>query len=327
MCGDLRGVASVLAMAVASAYLSPVVRGQPTASSPAASQPAIAGRAANPHWSENGCRLCHQYSGERALPIKREDINALCWQCHDGRRAAREVHPVGRLFAGDQITRPEAWPAPGGKLGCVTCHDILLACRHPVPRPAKNASFLRPVSGEGPMAFCAACHVGAFRPGGGKLDAHLMLDDQNRPIAGKCHYCHQDSFDPGRSPIRTGDPQLRSDGVSLCIACHSHHVDFFEPGHIGHEVSESMRTRMLIAEPFLWPSNEVFPQTSPASAPSTRLPLEKGNRIMCATCHNPHQRGTFPFWGVLEDGAMPRESERRVQFRGLNKELCHACHD
>ncbi len=346
MCGDLRRVAILLAIAVASVYLPHLVRGQPTASAPmasqpsAASQPSVTDRAANPHWSQDGCPLCHQFSGGRAMPIKRENIDALCWQCHDGGRAASEVHPVGRLFVGNQVIRPETWPAPGGKLGCVTCHDILLACRHPVPRPARNSSFLRAAPGEDPMAFCAACHVGVFAPGGGKLDVHLMVDDRNKPIAGKCRYCHQDSFDPGRPPIRTGNAQLRSDGVSLCIACHSYHVDYFEPGHIGHEVSEPMIARMLaldrppqvgqglIAEPFLWPSGEVIPSTSPDGPFLTRLPLEGGKRIVCATCHNPHQQGTFPFWSTLEDGAMPRESEnRRPQFRGLNKELCYACHD
>ena len=301
---------------------------QPTASAPAATQPSASVRVVSPHWSDRGCRRCHQASGDRLLPISLDSVNELCWRCHDGKRATAEVHPVGRLFTGDQVERPRDWPAPGGKLSCITCHDVRMACDHPTPRPTTNPSFLRPVTGQGLMAFCAACHVAAFRPGGGRLNVHVMLDAQGRPVAGKCRYCHQDSFEPGASSARTGEPQLRGDGISLCIACHPSHVDHFEPGHIGYQVSEAMRARMLAAERVLWRSKPLAPQSRPATSPLTRLPLEKENRIVCATCHNPHQQGTFPEESVLSDGAIARQGERRqMRLRGLNKDLCHACHE
>ncbi|MDM8008769.1 MAG: hypothetical protein QUV05_21740 [Phycisphaerae bacterium] len=316
----------MVALAAAVAGVIPASSAQPTSTAPAASRPA--GRAVNPHWSGDGCRHCHKLQENRVLPVDPKKINELCWQCHDGTQAARDVHPVGRLFASQQVRRPDHWPAPGGALSCVTCHDIRLACDHPLPRPTLNASFLRPVSGQGPMAFCAECHVDAFRPGEGRHNAHVMLDAAGRQNPDACRFCHAPSFRLDGPSLRTGTPLLRADGISLCASCHTRHVDYFEPGHIGHEVAEPMRSRMLALEPVLWAARPLLPQSRPAGGELTRLPLENERRIVCTTCHNPHQEGTFAEWSVLADGAIPLDREKpHARLRGLNKDLCYACHE
>ncbi len=326
MRGELCNIVLSGVLAVTVAGVITVSSAEPTSTAPASSQPA--GRAENPHWSTDGCRHCHQIRKDRTFSIEQSRINDVCRQCHDGTQAAREVHPVGRLFAGDQVRRPDNWPAPGGALSCVTCHDIRRACDYPQPRPALNGSFLRPVSAQGPMAFCAECHIAAFQAGGGRLNVHVMLDGAGQRNDDACRFCHLPSFDLDAPPTRTGKPLLRADGISLCVSCHPNHLDYFEPGHIGHEVAEPMRTLMPALEPILWAGRPPLPQGQPDGRALTRLPLENEQRIVCATCHNPHQEGTFPEWSVLADGAIPLVREGpQVRLRGIEKDLCYACHE
>ncbi len=326
MHGEAWNILLIATIAVAAVGMISGSSEQPTSTVPAASQPTS--RAANPHWSNDGCRYCHELKENRVLPIAPRKVNELCWQCHDGLQAAREVHPVGRIFAGEQVRRPDNWPAPGNALSCLTCHDVRLACDRPQPRLISNGSFLRPVSGQGPLAFCGECHVAAFRPDGGRFNVHLMLDHAGRPDPDICRYCHLPSFKLDGSPVPTGDPQLRTDGISLCAVCHTSHLDYFEPGHIGHDVADPMRTRMLIFEPLPWSIGQLFPLIQPADMTMTRLPLENDQRIVCATCHNPHQKGTFPSWSVLADGAdAPGLGKTNLRLRGFDKDSCYVCHE
>ena len=55
--------------------------------------------------------------GERAQPVVHAAIDAVCLACHGGRPAGRELHLIGRSFAGENVVLPKGWPAPGGKLG------------------------------------------------------------------------------------------------------------------------------------------------------------------------------------------------------------------
>ena len=295
------------------------------AASPA-SQPA---KAINPHGSSTGCKECHTYSGDKVQPVDPDRIDAVCRKCHDGKQAAREVHPVGRLFVGDQVKCPEGWPAPGGKLGCLTCHDFSPKDASGQPKPAK--AFLRRVSGaaEGDRtAFCAACHVAAAREKGGRYNPHIMLDEKGKPVSQACGFCHQASLKHDGQGGRTGDAQLRGDPVAMCAICHPRHVEWFEPGHIGQQVPAAMKARLIAAAATQPAATSTAPQTQPAAAVATRLPLGPGDRIVCSTCHNPHQDGLFPTGSELnEAGLQWGPNRQRLPFRGPGKDVCRVCHE
>jgi predicted CXXCH cytochrome family protein len=294
-----------------------------------ATRPASATRpapAANPHWNATGCRICHEYTADEPQPIAVEQIDPLCWSCHDGQRAHREVHPVGRLFIEGQVLKPEGWPTPENKLACVTCHDIRSACDHGEARPAVNSAFLRGTPGETPRQFCGHCHLPGDE-GHRRYSPHAMLDEQGRIMPQVCLFCHETTVEAAGKMTRTGEADLRSDPVGLCVVCHPRHVDYFDPGHIGYPLTTRMRERLirLHAEKEAEAGNG--PQTQPADA-ALFLPLADNGRIVCATCHNPHEQGLFPPGSTLGEGAMdPGGTDKRMRLRGLGRDVCRACHD
>ena len=317
-----------LAFAATAAALGPLVFAQSVpapASQPA--QPTQPVRAVNPHWSPQGCRYCHQSGVETAKSIPRDQINELCWRCHDGRQAHREVHPVGRLFVPGEVVRPDGWPAPGGRLGCVTCHDIRSACDLSGKRPENNSTFLRTVPRATLGGFCGACHVAAAKARGGRYNPHVMLDKQSKPIRNACLFCHQPLFNLADRVGRTGDAGLRADGVVLCGGCHSRHRDYFEPGHIGMQVPAGIKARLVQAERAKAAGSRSAPQSQPAGPEPTLLPLGKGDRIVCVTCHNPHQEGVFPPGSPLGEGAMTEGPRNRLALRGPGEDVCRVCHN
>jgi len=75
-----------------------------------------------------------------------------------------------------------------------------------------------------------------------------------------------------------------------------------------------------------WPPSQAVRSATDGREP-TRLPLGRGDRIVCSTCHNPHQEGVFLKGNVLSYGALPgtRRAER-LPLRGVGKDICIGCH-
>jgi len=300
---------------------------------PSGTQPAGAVTRPNPHWSPAGCPSCHgpasPAKGGRLTyqPIPRDRINALCWRCHDGTGAPREVHPVGRFFTGDQVVMPGNWPTQDGKLACITCHDIRSACDWVGRKPTANTAFLRDDGSEDLLRFCAKCHVAAVMARARQYSPHIMLDAEGRPDCQVCLFCHQQRLNCERRERRTGQPLLRADGITLCVGCHGAHIDYFEPGHIGRIAPAWIIRNMQKADKRArsQPTND--DRGSQGARLPQRLPLGPGYRIECATCHNPHQAGLFPAGSPLGWGAMEHRDHERPKLRGFGKEICWACHD
>ncbi len=278
-----------------------------TAEATAGDEPVV-----NPHWSAQGCAVCHEVVDGRAMPIGADDVDGVCLQCHDGKRATAERHPVGRAFDGDRVVKPEGWPAPNNVIGCVTCHDVRSACEDQDPKPTFNSVFLRE-RGSGPaLEFCAKCHQRSEAHG--LHNPHVMLTDEHKPIQRSCLFCHKTSIASGAQQTRTGKSRLQSDELTLCLGCHRRHLDYFEPGHVGAAVSEEV-------------ANMISGSAGVDGKRGIVMPLSAGNRITCSTCHNPHQLGVFPEGSQLEFGGISFGTTRRgVALRQSTKELCIACH-
>ncbi|MBN2563190.1 MAG: hypothetical protein JXQ75_19885 [Phycisphaerae bacterium] len=237
-------------------------------------------------------------------------IEKLCAGCHDGERAPKSAHPSHRSISGDQLQRPPGWLLLGNRTGCITCHDVLAGCRRNVRRPVSNSAFLRGYDGHDLAAFCNKCHVRADKPQ--RFSPHVMLDDGGRIVPSACTYCHVGvpKAEPAGETDRTDRAavQLRHDGAAFCMGCHTRHMDYFEPGHIGRKVPARMKAHM-------------------ATTKANRLRLAAGDMVTCTTCHNPHQQGVFPPDSAGASGAIrPGDSRRSLGLRLPHSELCRACH-
>lgn len=256
----------------------------------------------NPHWASDGCRHCHDIRNARIQPLAPDKAESVCLNCHDGRRAKAEQHPVGLAFESEQVKKPEGWPLLDGRLSCVTCHNVRRACDQPTRLPDGNTGFIRDWQSSDPLAFCARCHVRSESHT--RHNPHRMLTPSGELVKRACLLCHLSTPEATDRMARTGQPELRTNEFSLCLNCHSRHVDYFEPGHIGAKVPQEIRETLR-----------------------GRLPLSDDDLILCSTCHNPHQAGLFPEGSELARGAMTYDGKvRSLGFRGLDKELCLACH-
>lgn len=238
---------------------------------------------ANPFPGAVGCNDCHdphlgadhpgRLSGryrEAARESTRIDPHyrkALCFGCHtagDGYplRSADSIvlcnrcHGTGDIVGDihpirkvpESITPPQDWPLAKGFLSCLTCHTA----GHVEDRG--RYKFLR----GGPYAdrndFCVNCHEPDSFKG---RNPHA---DINRGQG--CEFCHASRPVPGKDTIDTvrfiADPNI------LCLRCHAEKP---HPAGLEHTMT-------------------VGPERA-AEIPG-ELPVFKGIKIVCATCHNPH---------------------------------------
>lgn len=283
---------------------------------------------ANPHWKLDACNACHEMSSGKATPIALEKIDTLCLSCHDGKKAAAEVHPIRRKFKpAEKLIRPDNWPAIDDQIGCITCHDSQFACDPKTNAPAGNHLFLR---GRGDAAarqqsFCQNCHQEeSYR----KINPHLMVASDDQIIEDRCGVCHAKT--PDRKTVhRSSDPGLKGEQAAICRDCHGRHKDPITQEHIGRKVKAEQRSYMAAKDVLGLssnPSKELIQQFGAAGvAPKLVVPAKDGS-ILCSTCHNPHQRGVFSEESDLAYGTMRFDRRDRLVSPVREPVWCRHCH-
>lgn len=290
----------------------------------------IVTKAPNPHWTKTDCFVCHeQASGGGVQRIPLTKVNEICWTCHDGKRAHQEVHPVARTFASEDVVKPRGWPTPNDQLSCITCHNFGPGHARGGPRPERNAWMLREYTGGALSDWCAKCHKAS--PAHKPFNPHVMLGADGQVNVRNCLLCHKVTEGLDRQ-VRLGKPDLVADPISLCVRCHTRHVDYFTPGHIGTTVPPRIKAYMIAREDAGFEGTLSPDQVGSHAAEGREpelLPLGLNDRVVCSTCHNPHQAGLFPPDSVLGKGAMKvREDEDEpLAMRGLGRGICRGCHN
>jgi len=292
--------------------------------SPAWANPATA-PAGNPHWAKDRCSDCHEMTGNTPQPIAGQSITPLCLKCHDGVKATDEAHPIGRLL-NPQTMHDPGWPTLGGTVQCITCHDARQACRTVGETPNDNVAFVRQrVDDKGqPMAFCGSCHTEQRTA---KLNPHRMLADGNI-AADKCAICHCQPMDR-RATTRQSRPLLIADQVTLCKSCHPHHKDIATTGHVGKTMPREMlmyaRAREITGLLEL-PSDDLLKQLWEQHAAPTLMVPDSQGKVVCSTCHNPHQYGVFAPGSDLNDRSLRLvKGHLLTPIRG--ETFCKHCHN
>jgi hypothetical protein len=276
--------------------------------------------AADPHWSKDACSTCHVGT---VGPIAPASVTPLCVSCHNGVRASEEAHPVGRLMT-PQMSDP-GWPTVSGAVGCLTCHDVKQQCDPNADRPETNASFLRQAA-NATAPFCESCHRDEQVP---KFNPHRMLeDDLQTPIQQKCQVCHEKTMDASTG-VRSGDMALRADQVTLCKSCHPHHRDISPVGHVLARIQPGMLVYMRARELtglLTTPGQDLIRQLAEQNATPQMMVPDSQGRVVCSTCHNPHEKGTFPSASVLDDRSL-RLMKGHLITPVRGELFCRHCHN
>ena len=172
--------------------------------------------------------------------------------------------------------------------------------------------------------MCVKCHMKSeYRI----FDPHNQLNADGSIIAEKCLYCHREKPDVEQANFK--DIKLNGDPESLCLRCHSAHFSRKHPLNADHIRRPSGKMLQIIKR-----SESMIGVT---------LPLDYDGKIMCATCHNPHEKGVIPAANVGAKGAgeksrirlpehpeVPEDQGKiekfAVRLPGQGDQICLACH-
>lgn len=270
----------------------------------------------DPHWRADGCPACHMASTAKTMPRLRDsDIDRLCNVCHDAISPHSYIHPVGMPLPGEMARRvpksfQESIKRAGGKVTCITCHDLPAQC---LPRRAQerksNPFFFRDGPYRDRTELCYRCHdEKAYE----RLNPHDQIGEQGRRRDERCLVCHEHVPKPAPGKPVEVDFSAQGDLTVLCTGCHS-----WVPHPGGSFVFWGK------AEPpnhLVVPSPDVARRMKQQSrALDIALPLDPNTgKIYCGTCHNVHARG------VLQ-GADARGAESKSRLR--TPQMCGACHE
>jgi predicted CXXCH cytochrome family protein len=255
----------------------------------------------NPHWTSKNCGECHQNNAFQALRSG-GDINALCNRCHGpGSEARFEVHQVNITVPEQMKARiPADWPLSGGRLTCLTCHDIRSQCSENVLGKVFNMKFLRQNQPAGD-SICYTCHE---RSRFQKPNPHMLMISQLGVINKEaCLQCHQVVPDT-ESAAEIKDAPLKQDSDLLCIGCHEQQKSR-HPARADHLVQLPAGMKQAVLS-----DKRIGPV----------LPLGDTS-IHCVTCHNPHAKGVIKK-GIDAMGA----GEPSLLRLPAGADLCLACH-
>ncbi len=160
-----------------------------------------------------------------------------------------------------------------GQIDCKTCHGIKDIEKIPINKVDKKANnFHRGGPYKQLSDLCYQCHKKKEykRP-----NIHKLLDDKGKFDEEDCEYCHKEAPDL-KKEIKRDELEFRLPPQKICFGCHlkTPHLNA-----LNHQVKpdKKMRQRMHEFEKKL----------------KIILPLDDEGKVMCTTCHAPHQPGVI----------------------------------
>jgi uncharacterized Zn-finger protein len=180
------------------------------------------------------------------------------------------------------ITLPEEWGTPrhlllksDRKLRCSTCHGLKDIEKIPYGQiDTKAREFLRGGPYTKLETFCFECHD---RDEFERPNIHLMLDENGQLREDHCSYCHEEVLRERDHPLKPEEFKLRLPPDKLCYGCHLKTPHFNAVEHQSARPKDAMRRHLRESER----RHRII------------LPLAANGKVMCPTCHTPHQYGVI----------------------------------
>ncbi|MBE9503157.1 MAG: hypothetical protein IME96_03175 [Proteobacteria bacterium] len=197
----------------------------------------------------------------------------ICAAIEPEKMGALHLHPVD-IEVPQSMKLPEGFIAgAGNRLTCKTCHPAEGLKDIPLDEINRDAGdFLRGGPYHRLTDFCYRCHK---KEGYGRKNIHKMLDGKGKLIKDNCLYCHETAPDPEKVK-NMSEVKFKLPPEKLCIGCHLKTPHFNALNHLK-KPSKEMKKVM---------------ESSQKDLP-VLLPLDSEGRVMCVTCHSPHEKGVI----------------------------------
>ncbi|QXP89870.1 hypothetical protein [Methylococcus capsulatus] len=208
------------------------------------------------------------------------------------------LHHVTGVVLPEEMKTPKRLPLREDReLRCPTCHGVEDIDRVPFRLIDRSLpDFLRGGPYDELDAFCYQCHEeNRFK----RPNVHIMLDKSGKLQEEHCTYCHEEVHRERDRPLRAPDYKLRLPPENLCYGCHLKTPHFNALEHQESKPDARMKLHMK-------DSKERY---------GIILPLSREGKVMCPTCHAPHQPGVIdalnPAAGRVDDADL----ETGVSYR------------
>ncbi|HFD32582.1 MAG TPA: hypothetical protein ENJ28_07775 [Gammaproteobacteria bacterium] len=184
------------------------------------------------------------------------------------------MHHLVKIKPSENISIPDGFSLnDDAQIDCITCHEIKDIDNIPLDEiNKKDKKFFR----QGPYKklsdFCFRCHKkNEYK----RLNIHKLLDERGEIKKKQCLFCHLKTPDVEKNSY--ADLEFRIPPEKLCYGCHLSAPHLNAINHAAQKPDKSMLKRIRSAE----------------KKQGVILPLDGEGRVMCTTCHSPHQAGVI----------------------------------
>ncbi|MBI5455186.1 MAG: hypothetical protein HY956_11195 [Deltaproteobacteria bacterium] len=148
------------------------------------------------------------------------------------------------------------------------------------------------------------------------MNPHEQINDEGEILWGTCLICHQNVPDIQKDKsIKDVKLRFEEDPNQLCRQCHTVRV------HPGTEGISATMSGYVAPDHLVVPPKHIMMSLRLAKKEIPMiLPLDpKSGKIICSTCHNPHERG-------LLVGRADWGGDYSMRLRSAGLDICQYCH-
>ena len=183
-------------------------------------------------------------------------------------------HVVGVKPSTDRQVDEKLILGKNGELVCSTCHGLEDIDKTSIDEvDTEAADFLKGGPYKPLTNFCYRCHD---KKANTRENIHILLDEKGEIKKKQCEYCHEEVPDRDKK-LEIKDLKLRISMDKLCFGCHLKDPHFNSVEHQVKPAEEEMIKHLKKMRK----QQNIF------------IPLSEKGKVMCVSCHTPHQRGVI----------------------------------